>query len=65
MIAGRPADHRQIVHPHRMETAVYIVAETPPCIQLQHVRSCGPAGSIGCRDLLLDAAPFTARATFQ
>lgn len=35
MIAGRPADYRDVVHPRRMETAVYVVAETPPCVRLQ------------------------------
>ncbi len=35
MTRGRPADYRDVVHPRRMDTAVYIAAEQPPCIRLQ------------------------------
>ncbi len=35
MIAGRPADYRAVVHPARLKTRVFVVAGTPPCIQLR------------------------------
>lgn len=35
MIVGRPRDYRDVVHPRRRDTRVFLVAETPPCIDLR------------------------------
>jgi hypothetical protein len=35
MIAGRPPDYRDVVHPVRLQTRVVIAAGTPPCITLR------------------------------
>lgn len=32
---GRPSDYRDVVHPLRMETRVYLVASKPPCIHIR------------------------------
>lgn len=35
MIGGRPPDYRDIIHPRRLQTPVYLLAATPPCIELR------------------------------
>lgn len=35
MTAERPADYRDVVHPARMATRIFIVARHPPCIRLR------------------------------
>ncbi len=35
MIAGRPRDYRDVIHPRRLDTRVFLVANTQPCIDLR------------------------------
>ncbi|MFO1533693.1 MAG: hypothetical protein ABR562_08400 [Thermoplasmatota archaeon] len=34
-MTGRPSDYRSVVHPLRMETRVFLVASTHPCIRIR------------------------------